>query len=139
MTEPDLYDRPEFTGPAPVIDLDRPVALSVNSLVHFIPGQDAYDLVTALMARLAPGSLLILSSITRDFAPKMMDEVAASYSSSVVPLELRTKAQIERFFDGLDMVDPGVVPYPMWRPASDDVIPPLDHVNGFCGVAIKHG
>jgi O-methyltransferase involved in polyketide biosynthesis len=129
-----LFDLPQFNGPDPVIDLKRPVALSINSLVHFVPGQVAYDLVGSLMERLAPGSFLVLSSLTADFAPEVIGRAMRSYSSNVIPVEPRSKEQIERFFEGMELVDPGVVAYPLWRARAEDVIPPLHHVNGYCGV-----
>lgn len=92
-----------------MIDLKRPAALSINSLVHFVPGQVAYDLVGSLMERLVPGSFLILSSLTADFAPEVIGRAMRAYSSNVIPAEPRSKKQVERFFEGLALVDPGVV------------------------------
>jgi S-adenosyl methyltransferase len=56
--------------------------------------------------------------------------------SAPARMTLRTHAEISRFFDGLRMVEPGLVPVNRWRPAPDDIERPRNMPN-YCGVAIK--
>ncbi|MGQ4512932.1 SAM-dependent methyltransferase [Streptomyces sp. DW26H14] len=91
-----------------VLDFDRPVALSLIALLHFVPdSDDPYGLVRALLDALAPGSCLVLSHLTMDlFTPE--EDRTADYRSSGIDLRPRTRAEVSRFFDGLDLVDPGL-------------------------------
>lgn len=130
-----LFELPQVQA---VLDLKQPVALSLNNLLHFVPGEPAYETVQALMDRLAAGSYLIISHITQDYSD-VMNKVMETYSRSVIPAQARTHRQMERFFDGLQLVEPGIVPPPLWQASPEDVIPPLDHVNAYVGVGMKTG
>ncbi|MBL1099483.1 SAM-dependent methyltransferase [Streptomyces coffeae] len=99
------------------IDLDRPVALSLHALLHFVPDeQDPYEIVRSLLARVAPGSYLSLSHCTGDFDPEAWSAIVDAYTQRGTPTQVRTKAEVLRFFDGLEMVEPGVVVGHRWRP-----------------------
>ncbi len=57
---------------------------------------------------------------------EIVEQVEALYARSTTPLRVRSRAEIERFFDGLELVEPGLVLAPLWRPeGSDDLF--LDH------------
>ncbi|MGW2112221.1 SAM-dependent methyltransferase [Streptomyces sp. NPDC001948] len=106
---------------ADVIDFDRPVALSLIALLHFIddgegkhPG--AYELVERLTERLPAGSCLVLSQLTDDFDPESVEKGVASYAAGGVTLVPRSHRGVSRFFDGLELVEPGLVPVVDWRP-----------------------
>ncbi|MCX4392462.1 SAM-dependent methyltransferase [Streptomyces sp. NBC_00053] len=111
---------------ADVLDLDRPVALSLIALLHFVDDGDggdgegrsegAYALVERLMERLAPGSCLVLSQLTGDFDPESVAKGVASYAAGGVTLVPRSHRAVSRFFDGLEMVEPGLVPVVDWHP-----------------------
>ncbi|MFD9867545.1 SAM-dependent methyltransferase [Streptomyces niveus] len=118
-----------------VLDLEQPVALSLLALLHFVPGEDAYTLVASLRERLAPGSYLAITHLTPDFAPKMINELVESYSRTVTPGQARTRSEVEGFFDGAELLDPGVVCLPHWRPDPSRDVPPDDHVNTYGAVA----
>ncbi|WP_052852362.1 SAM-dependent methyltransferase [Streptomyces avicenniae] len=107
-----VLEAPEL---AETLDLDRPVALSLNALLHFLPG-DPRDVVGPLMDALPSGSVLALTHATRDLAPEMWDAIAAIYRGAGNPLYLRTHAEVRGLFDGLDMVAPGLVIAHRWRP-----------------------
>ncbi len=114
-----------------MIDFDRPVALLLNAVLHFVPDDDqAYDSVAYLLARLAPGSHLVMSHVSID--EQQVDETDLEFvrdtyeRKTTTPFRPRTRAQIERFFAGLETVDPGVSWLPEWRPAADD---PTDFVD----------
>ncbi|MGC5341637.1 SAM-dependent methyltransferase [Streptomyces sp. DT24] len=100
-----------------VIDFGQPVALSLIALLHFVGDDDgAYDLVARLVAGLPSGSCLALSQLTDDFDAENVGKGVASYASSGVPLVPRSHAGVSRFFEGLELVDPGVVSLSDWHP-----------------------
>ncbi|MFD5714554.1 SAM-dependent methyltransferase [Streptomyces pharetrae] len=102
---------------AQTLDLDRPVALSLIALLHFVADEDgAYDLVDTLVGALAPGSCLVLSAMTADFEPENVRRGIAAYTAGGVTLVARSQAEVARFFRGLDLLAPGVVSVADWRP-----------------------
>lgn len=108
---------------ADVIDFDRPVALSLIALLHFIgdgdaggAGEGAYALVERLMEQLPAGSCLVLSQLTGDFDPESVEKGVASYAAGGVTLVPRSHRGVSRFFDGLELVEPGLVPVVDWHP-----------------------
>ncbi|MFF7211939.1 SAM-dependent methyltransferase [Streptomyces sp. NPDC008238] len=109
-----------------VLDLTRPVALSLVALLHFVPGeQDAHAIVRTLLSALAPGSHLVLSHAASDLQPELAAHVTAEYAKGGIRLAFRTRPEVARFFDGLDMVAPGLVTAPEWfrppqAPAPED-------------------
>ncbi|MEU1404085.1 SAM-dependent methyltransferase [Streptomyces sp. NPDC005728] len=104
---------------ARVLDLDRPVALSLIALLHFIADEDgAHDLVTSLVDALAPGSFLVLSTMTADFEPENVQRGIAAYAAGGVTLVARSHAEVGTFFKGLDLLEPGIVSVADWRPAE---------------------
>lgn len=120
------YLRADLCDPAGIIgspevretlDLTRPVALTLISVLHFLPtGHDPHAIVAELLRPLPSGSYLALSYATTDFAPVEMARAAEIYHRSGVALRQGTKADALRFFDGLDLVEPGVAPIHRWRP-----------------------
>jgi S-adenosyl methyltransferase len=104
------------------LDLTRPVALSLFAILHFIPDDaGAYDIVRILVAALPAGSYLAISHGTADFDPGMHESVAR-YRAQGIPTQARSHDEIARFFDGLDLVDPGIEVLHRWRP--DGPTPP---------------
>lgn len=104
-----------------ILDFERPVALSLIALMHFVAdGEDgadgAHELVERLVARLAPGSYLVLSQLTSDFDPENVEQGVASYAAGGVTLVPRSRARVRRFFEGLEWVEPGVVQVVDWHP-----------------------
>ncbi|RAJ43742.1 S-adenosyl methyltransferase [Kitasatospora sp. SolWspMP-SS2h] len=104
-----------------LIDLDRPVALQLFAILHFIDdADDPYAIVRTLVDALPSGSYLALSHATGDFAaPEDAAKGPAVYRSATAQLSMRTRAQVLRFFDGLDLLEPGLVTAPLWRPDQD--------------------
>lgn len=115
---------------AAVIDLDRPVALVLAAVLHFVPDdEDAYRAVRVLTEGLAPGSWLVIShGAAEGFeAGERLNAAREVYArSTYTATGLRNRAQIMRFFDGFDLVEPGLVFLPQWRPEPDD---PQDFVE----------
>jgi hypothetical protein len=109
------------------LDLSQPVALLLNAIMHFISDQDGpYGIVAALLGALPAGSYLALSHLSGDFAPQAWDDVARVYAERGMVMRVRSRAEIERFFAGLDLIEPGVCPSARWRPASGQVRLPSD-------------
>ncbi|MEV6027558.1 SAM-dependent methyltransferase [Streptomyces sp. NPDC052036] len=120
-----------------VIDFDEPVALLLVAVLHFLtdaenPGQ----VVAALRDTLPAGSFLVLSHATDDFADR--SEAQAVYNKATATLNLRSHAEVERFFDGFELVEPGLAQVPFWRP---DTPPPArsGEIGFYGGVARKSG
>ncbi|MET9927824.1 MULTISPECIES: SAM-dependent methyltransferase [unclassified Streptomyces] len=110
---------------AKTLDLARPVALMLLGVVIFIEDdEESYALVRRLMDALAPGSHLVLShTVTHPDMPDV-DEAVAFWNEHGTPkLTQRTPAAVARYFDGLELLEPGVVSCSAWRPeqAAPDV------------------
>ncbi|MCK9904181.1 methyltransferase [Parafrankia colletiae] len=120
------------------LDLSQPVAVSIIAVVHFIVDDDVVRaLIERIMAPLAPGSILALSTCTADSAPEEVGVGVAAYNASGIPLVSRDKARTEALFAGLELLDPGVVLVNHWHPdeaaaATDDA-----HVHMYGGIARK--
>ncbi|MEV0531594.1 SAM-dependent methyltransferase [Kitasatospora sp. NPDC050463] len=140
-----LLAAPSLRG---TLDLSRPVALSLNAVLHFIPDgagapdgagtRRAHAIVEHLKAALAPGSALVISHVTADFAPEEIARVTGIYHSAGTPLQARTHHEITRFLAGWTVLAPGLVPVPRWRPAgSDDTVVTDIEASGYAAVAVK--
>lgn len=99
------------------LDFTRPIALLLIGVIHFVDDVVAYDLVARLVEILPPGSFLTMSVLTGDFDPEQMAGVARAYRARGESMFLRTRAEAERFYDGLELVDPGMVQIERWRPS----------------------
>ncbi|GHB04263.1 MULTISPECIES: SAM-dependent methyltransferase [Streptomyces] len=103
-----------------VLDFDRPVALSLLGLLHFLPDdEDPYAIVRTLAATLHRGSYVVLSQGASDVNPERGEEGAAEYGRGGIRLALRTRGEFARFFEGLDIVEPGLVTAPEWFHGAD--------------------
>jgi len=124
---------------ARTLDFTRPVALMLLGIVHHIPDTDqAYSIVRRLTAALAPGSYLTINHSTSAVHGAAMEEAVAHWNRVGTPsMTLRTPQQIARFFDGLDLLEPGVVSCSRWRPDPSQIGGQPPEVDEFCGVARK--
>ncbi|CAM5677460.1 SAM-dependent methyltransferase OS=Streptomyces rimosus subsp. rimosus (strain ATCC / DSM 40260/ JCM 4667 / NRRL 2234) OX=1265868 GN=SRIM_006030 PE=4 SV=1 [Streptomyces rimosus subsp. rimosus] len=101
------------------LDLSRPVALSLNALMHFVPDGDrnrAHEVVEELKAALPSGSALAMSHATADFSPEAMARISDIYAAAGTTVTYRTKAEFARFFDGWELWQPGITLPHQWRP-----------------------
>jgi hypothetical protein len=120
---------------AKTLDFNQPVALMMLAIVHFILDDDqAYAVVNRLLDAVPSGSYLALVHAVRsdatDDAIRRWNEVGRP------PMCARSPEAIGRFFDGLELLEPGMVPVPLWRPESTDVgADPA--MGGLCAVARK--
>ncbi|NBM16943.1 SAM-dependent methyltransferase [Streptomyces sp. GC420] len=121
-----------------VLDFTGPVAVSLCALLHFIGDEDAYPLVSRLMEPLAPGSCLIISHGTGDFSPEGAEKGKELYRKGGHTLRTRSRAEIARFFEGMEMVEPGISIPTDWRPELGEVHPmPDGPVPGYVAMARK--
>nr|WSW66928.1 SAM-dependent methyltransferase [Streptomyces sp. NBC_00995] len=100
------------------LDLDRPVTLVLAAVLHFIEDEAAYPIVKQLLDALAPGSYLVLSNVSSDLNPEQVGRITQSFKERGFAMVRRSRAQVERFVtdNGLEMLEPGVVPVHRWRP-----------------------
>jgi hypothetical protein len=103
---------------AECLDFSQPVAVLLLSVLHFIScDEDAPGIIARFRERMAPGSYLAISIGTSDGAdPEMLAEATKTYAGARMPFTLRSRAQIMDLFEGFDLVEPGLVPLPGWRP-----------------------
>ena len=111
-----------LAGAARTLDLGQPVAVVLSSVLHLIPRcRPPFAMVAELMSAVPAGSYLVIAHPSSDIRPEASTRMAASLNESVAQKRTyRDHEQVTRFFDGLDLVEPGVVPLPQWRPDSAD-------------------
>ena len=121
---------------AGTLDLDRPVALTLLGIVHFILDDDAArSVVRDLVDAVPSGSYLAIAHGCRDINTAQADDIVAFWNEHGTPkIKYRDAADIAGFFDGLDLLDPGVVPCNRWRPGPGAT---TEDVNQYCAVARK--
>ena len=127
-------------GTQHMIDFSQPAGLLLVAVLHFIAdAEDPWRIVATLRDRLAPGSYLVVCHGTDEGKPTVAHAAEKVYDRGVsAGLHMRSRAEILRFFDGFELVDPGVVPIPLWRPDSPaDVPEPGKFWGGLVGVAQK--
>ena len=105
---------------AGLLDLSRPVAVMLVAILHFVSDDEhPQEIVSRLMADLPPGSSLTISHVPSDMHASAMKDMGDRLNRLLAQRSTyRSKEQVTRFFDGLDLVPPGVVPIQEWRPAT---------------------
>jgi O-methyltransferase involved in polyketide biosynthesis len=116
------------------LDFSEPVAVILIFVMHFVPeAERPYEVVRRLMEPLAPGSYLVMGHAASDIAAGMAAG-ANAYNDQVATAQItpRDHAGVSRFFDGLEMIGPGVVPLAQWSGSSGD-----RGLQAYCGVGRK--
>ncbi len=118
-----------------LIDFGQPVGLLLAGVLQFIAdAEDPWRIVATLREALAPGSHLALSHVTDEGRPEVMQAAEKVYNRSVATqVHIRPRTEILRFFDGFDLMGPGLVFIPLWRPDSPADVP--DDPTQFAGLA----
>jgi SAM-dependent methyltransferase len=102
------------------LDLALPVAVLLVSVLPFVPDEDdPARIVAAYRDATAPGSYLAISHGTNDYRPKQVSEVETVYAKTTQPGVFRGKVDVERFFDGYDLLEPGLLDVIHWRPEPE--------------------
>ena len=121
------------------LDISQPVAITLIAIMHHVEDYDeARLIVNTLMEAMPPGSYLALSHSTNVVNGARSDDAVAQYNQYGRPrVTLRSPEQIGRFFDGLDMLEPGLVSTTRWRPSIGEIGGLPVEVDQFCAVARK--
>jgi SAM-dependent methyltransferase len=123
-----------------VCDLSQPVAVLMVAVLHFVPdSDDPAGIIAAYHDALAPGSYLAISHASDDAQdPEQAAEHRALYARTGATMTMRSAGEITRMLGAWRLVEPGLVPMPLWRPNADDVVPEdADRMPGYAGVARK--
>jgi hypothetical protein len=106
---------------AKTLDFSQPVGLLLLGILHNVGDQyDPHAIVRGLVEALSAGSYLAICHLTADIYPELADFARALNERQLdAPLVLRDHAQVASFFDGLDLVEPGVVQLSKWRPQTE--------------------
>lgn len=108
-----------------LVDLSRPVAFLLVAALHLVKEEERpYGIVAALRDAAAPGSHLVLSHLTHDAQPGKAAAIGKLYDRATSPAVARSHEGILGFFDGWDLLDPGLVYVPLWRPEDGGVDSP---------------
>ncbi|MEV2265395.1 SAM-dependent methyltransferase [Nonomuraea africana] len=115
-----ILDSPEARK---LLDFDQPIAILVVAVLHFIQdGEDPERILGRLKERMAPGSYLVLSHACPN-RPTESEDIASVYDLATAGIRLRTRAEIAPLFDGLELVEPGLVNVAEWRPEVAELAP----------------
>jgi hypothetical protein len=121
---------------ARTLDFSQPVAVMALLVLQYIPdSDDPRQVVSRLMEAVPSGSYLTISDTTRDIDASRVAGAASRLNAGMGPtrLTLRSRAEIAGFFDGLDLVDPGLVPLPQWRSLASLATP----IPAYAGIGRK--
>ncbi|MFI6076881.1 SAM-dependent methyltransferase [Actinoplanes sp. NPDC051343] len=123
----DLRDPADVIGRDEVrklIDFDQPVGVLLIAMTHFLRDDERDEVMGELRKSLVPGSHLATTHVTRDrHSAEAVEGVEAVYRKTPTPIFFRTHDEIARFFDGFDLVEPGLVTVDEWRPDPADPAP----------------
>ncbi len=121
------------------LDFAQPVAVTLIAILHHVTDYgEARSIVDRLMGAVPSGSYLVISHSTNVIKGAASDEAVARWNKfGKPPVTLRSPEQIAGFFDGLELLEPGVVSTPRWRPDVTGTGGGLREVDQFCAVGRK--
>ena len=124
---------------ARTLDFTEPIAITLIAILHHIADYDeARSIVQRLVEAVPSGSYLVISHSTNVIYGAESDQAVARWNQfGKPPLTLRSLEQIAGFFDGLQLLEPGLVSTPRWRPGATDIGGDLRDVDQFCAVGRK--
>jgi S-adenosyl methyltransferase len=117
------------------LDFSQPIAVMLIGVLHCLPDEDdPYAIVRRLMDAVPPGSYLVLGHPASDVHAEASSRATAGLNTKLAePVTFRTRAQVARFLDGLEVLEPGLVQYPQWRPGPG--VKSSKPVPAWCAVA----
>jgi trans-aconitate methyltransferase len=121
---------------AGTLDFSQPVAITLLAILHVI--KDPYALTSRLVDAVPPGSYLVITLPTSDLQPEAGAEAARRMNEGIpsITMTLFSRAEATRFFDGLELLEPGVVPVNYWRPGPSGP-EPAGAIPGYAAVGRK--
>jgi O-methyltransferase involved in polyketide biosynthesis len=125
-------------GAAVTLDFTRPVAITMLGILPFLgDDEEAKAIVRRLLAAVPAGSYLAITHSTSEVTGDRVIEAVRQWNQvASAPYTLRSPEQIAAFFEGLELVDPGIVSCPQWRPDPSD-IGSAQEMDEFCGLGRK--
>jgi hypothetical protein len=134
-----ILDHPQVRQ---LLDFDQPIAVLLVAVLHFVEDTgEVSDIVATLRSALAPGSHLVIAHATIDelvFDERLWDQTEKEYRQHTsMPLVPRKKSDVTQFFDGFEMVEPGLVWLNRWRPDPgmvDEFADKPEHSSFYVGV-----
>lgn len=134
LRDPDtILGHPDFQR---LIDLNEPVAVLFVAVLHFISdAAQAKAIIQRFREVMAPGSYLVIAHGTRAAGTAAVSKMTETYDSATEQVTLRDPEEIEAFFDGFDLVEPGAVHLPWWHPEIEPRPEPNPTRWHFGGVA----
>jgi S-adenosyl methyltransferase len=123
---------------ARTLDFTRPIAFMLLGIVeHILDTDEAHAIVNQLLKALPSGSYLVLCDPTTEVRREVVLEAIRRWNESATPLIVpRSRQELIHFFDGLELLEPGVVPSSLWRPEASELGTPVEVFN-FDGVGRK--
>ena len=127
-----------LTNASRTLDFSRPIAVMALLVLQHIPDSDDPQGIVARLVEATPsGSYLVVSDTASDIRPEVAAETQRRLNARMAGRQTtRSRAQIQQYFAGLDMVPPGLVTLNRWRPAADDPDPGED-IAAYCGIGRK--
>jgi hypothetical protein len=135
LLEPDeILADPALRG---LIDFRQPTAFLLLSILHFIPDEvDPAGLIARLLSPFPSGSYVAISHATPDEVPAVTD-VERVFDEATEQAHVRSRSEVKKLVAGLEIVEPGLVWPPQWRPDPGDVIPPNAAESYYCVVVAR--
>jgi S-adenosyl methyltransferase len=131
------------TGPlleqaARTLDFSQPMAIMLLGVLHLISdAEDPWAIVARLVAAAPSGSFLVITHPASDLLPETQEEASRRYNQNVATHQtLRSRAEVARFFEGLELLEPGLEQWHLWRPDPDSALD-KNLKSGHAGVARK--
>ncbi|GII52599.1 hypothetical protein Pth03_09880 [Planotetraspora thailandica] len=117
----EVLEHPET---AKLIDFNEPVGVLMIAMVHFLTTEERAPVMDHLRDALPSGSYIAATHVTGDgHSADAVAQIETVYASTPTPIYFREHGEVARFFDGFDLVDPGLVTIDTWHPAPDDLAP----------------
>ncbi|MCW3818533.1 SAM-dependent methyltransferase [Micromonospora sp. DR5-3] len=132
-----ILDHPDVRA---TLDLDRPLGLMLVAILHFLTdADDPYAITRRLVDALPSGSYLVVSHATTDLVPRNVAATAAPVTTaSMIDMAFRSRDQFAAFFDGLELVPPGITPVTEWQPDDPaELRTPVAQASMYAAVARK--
>jgi hypothetical protein len=126
-----------FADPAvrALLDLTQPIGVLMVAMLHFVPDEaDPANLLAQYREMMPPGSYLVVSHASHEGQPDQAGPHVELYRQAGAPMTMRSRAEIERLLVGFEVIPPGVVFLPLWRPDSPADVD--DHPERFTGYAV---